>query len=113
MIKIDQSIIINLLIISACIIVIFFFYLISKHKRNVVRDWVTNENVELILFKKISIFHPFPVFTTSPSQAIFKALVKDKTGKKKIAWLRIGNFWFGAFSSKVECIWSDYEINKY
>ena len=105
------------IIIPLAAIFTYFFivllYLLYKQWRLQVDIWAEEQEVKIIKCKAVWFLHPFPKFTTSRSQYIFKALVVDKTGKEKIAWLRVGGYWIGFLAQKVECIWSDAQLNKY
>ena len=111
--KIDESfIIIPLVICVACLFLYFlsFFYKLWCLQ---VEKWANEQEIKIVKCKVIWFFHPFPKFTTSRSQVIYKALVLDRDGNKRIAWLRVGGYWLGCFVQKVECIWSDATLNKY
>lgn len=111
--RIDESVIIIPLDVCVGCIFIFFLYFLYRQWRVQVDKWAREQKVKIIKCKTVWFFHPFPKFTTSRSQYIFKALVLDKDGKEKIAWLRVGGYWLGFFAQKVECIWSDAQLNEY
>jgi hypothetical protein len=111
--KVDEAFIIIPLAVFMCCFCIIILHLLYKQWRLQVDKWAKEQDIKIVKCKAVWFFHPFPKFTTSRSQYIFKALVVDKAGKEKIAWLRVGGYWLGFLAQQVECIWSDAQRNDY
>ena len=94
------------ILIGLCMSVVFGILNRRRIKR-ALRIWEHTEKVKIVDCRRVYVSHPFPRFTTSSIQHIYRVQIQDRLGKSKIAWIRIGSFVFGSFSKKVECIWEE------
>lgn len=46
-----------------------------------------------------------PFFWSASAQIVYRVLVKDHTGNRRMGWVRIGSIWRGIFSDEATVRW--------
>ena len=93
----------------AVVIAFFIAYLIVHRKRinSILDKWAAGNEVQVIKIKS-GVFRRSPFSFTLGRQEVYYLIVRDREGKERGCWVRIGDFLFGPLlSSRVEERWED------
>ena len=99
-----------LIILFAIILVIFLTLIMTFHKNSGLKEidkWATKEGLE-ILSSEYRWLKRGPYFINSSNQQrIFYVTVRDKAGNIKKCWVKVGGFFFGLLSDKIDISWEN------
>jgi hypothetical protein len=68
--------------------------------------WAQENDLQL-LETQYKWFRYGPFFWHNRMQTIYRFAVQDATGQVHSGWARVGNWWFGVFTYRVEVRWDD------
>ena len=79
--------------------------LIIAWSRAILNDWARQNGIE-ILSAEFRLFRRGPLFwTTSKGQTVYYVTARMSDGSTRRGWVRVGSFWLGLFSDKVDARW--------
>lgn len=83
---------------------LWFNGFVNKKVKNLLQHWADENNMKLMrLEARWFRLGPF-MWTTSRFQLVYYVTVWDR-GKKRHAYVRCGNFWFGMMTEDIEVSW--------
>jgi hypothetical protein len=90
------------------LITLVILFLIYREKRinSILSCWADKEGVEIIR-RSSGFFRASPFFFTLGHQEVFYLQVRDREGRERACWVRLGDFLFGVlFDRSVEAKWA-------
>lgn len=76
-----------------------------SRSRQLLNDWATRNDIELISADYCWIRRGPFFWTSSKGQTVYRITAKDQSGQRLTGWVRCGSFWAGLWGSKVEVRW--------
>jgi len=96
-----------LLVLVALVASIGSFYWYYRRSVEMLRSWA-RQNDYHIISRERRVIRTGPFFlTTGRWQAVFRIIIQDPEGYTRNGWVRVGSFWGGLFSDKVETRWDE------
>jgi hypothetical protein len=70
------------------------------------REWA-ERNGYLILESRLRYFFRGPFFWYGGGQAVFRVVIEERKGNRRVGWVGLGSYWFGPLSSsgQADVIW--------
>ena len=97
------------LLIFLLIVTVIVAFLVYHEKRinSILSKWAAGSGLQIV--KRTSgLFRRCPFFFTLGHQDVYYLLVRDREGRVRGCWVRIGDFLFGSlFTDMVEVKWED------
>lgn len=101
-------------ILSAIFMVIFitvFMTVITKMAKARLKEWAAGNGYELLECDyrhiKIGPYHRKQFFVGKGNFLIFRIEVRTRDGEAKKGWARVGDYFLGTLSDKVDVLWDD------
>jgi len=96
----------SIFLLIVTIIVAFLIYH-EKRTNSILSKWAAENGLQIV--KRTSgLFRRCPFFFTLGHQDVFYLLVRDRQGRERGCWVRLGDFLFGSlFTDLVEVKWED------
>jgi hypothetical protein len=72
--------------------------------KSILSSWATANDFEII-HRTLGLFRPGPFFFTLGHQVVYFLQVRDRQGRERACWVRLGGFFTGLLSDKIEVRW--------
>jgi len=83
---------------------IYWYY---RSSAEILQGWARQNGYHIVSQERRAI-RTGPFFlTTGRGQAVFRVTIQDPAGYTRNGWVRVGSFWGGLFSDKVETRWDE------
>ena len=90
-----------LVILAFCVVALIFR---QKRVDTLLDSWAAANGVEII-DRTLGLFRRGPFFFTLGHQVVYHLVVRDRIGVERGCWVRLGSFFMGLLSDKVEARW--------
>jgi len=103
----EKTLLLILIVIAAFIISYPLIILRRKISEKDIIKWANANKLEIIKIEEKEFVTPFPYFSRSRGQKVFKVTTRNINNEIKTAWLKLGNFWLGFLKPEVVCKWEN------
>ncbi|MCJ2543689.1 hypothetical protein [Thermostichus vulcanus] len=94
-----------LLVLAAISFAIWSIFWQQKRSQELLQRWAAEHGYQ-ILSQEVRYWRRGPFFwTTSRYQWVFYVRVRDSWGRERTGWVRLGDWWWGLWSDRVEDRW--------
>ena len=89
-----------------CFVAVVYFF--NKQRRAMLTRWALENRLDILeVEERYFQTGPFKWWTTGRSQVVYRAIVRDSSGKEQLAWVRCGSWFIGG--KQVEVRWGQLE----
>jgi hypothetical protein len=79
---------------------LYIHFLVTRSKY-LLNKWATDNHFQL-LHAEHRMFRKGPFLWSSRQQVVYRVRVRDDQSREREGWVRVGGWWIGVFSDKVE-----------
>lgn len=82
----------------------FFCLVMAVAVAMTISTWALANHLEIVS-RSLGLFRSGPFFLTLGHQVVYRLTVQDQQGLEKTCWVRLGGFFSGLFSDRIEVRW--------
>lgn len=78
-----------------------------RREAQIIRRWAAAQRYSQVRIERpfVPFDSPFGLFTTGRGQSIVRVSLIDNTGTRSTGYARLGSYWWGLWSDRVETVW--------